>query len=94
MKIFNITYLEFCDIFKTKIIATTTEEAIRIFNDKHDGQAKIEKISYASIPKKKNSFGEYVVQIYVNGKRQKGAEYFATDFDDAIATTEIIILNY
>jgi len=97
MKIFNYHFVIFGTNEKRNLIidASCESEAIQKFNCKTELQnIRIEKISYANIPNRKNAYGEFVVQIYVNGKRQKDNEYFATNFDDALATAQSMITNY
>jgi hypothetical protein len=94
MKIFNITYLSRNDIFKTLIFEKNTEDAVRVLTSRLDGELIITKISYAQIPARPNEFNEFVISVYVDGKKQKGAEYYATDKEDAIITAEAMIRNY
>jgi hypothetical protein len=34
---------------------------------------------------------EYLVQLFVGGKRQKGADYFTPDRDDALGTAALMV---
>jgi hypothetical protein len=37
---------------------------------------------------KRNAYGEWVVRLYLDGERQIGADYFASDRDDAVETAD------
>jgi hypothetical protein len=37
---------------------------------------------------KRNAHGEWVVRLYLDGERQIGADYFASDRDDAVETAD------
>lgn len=41
----------------------------------------------ASVSRRKNEFGEYVVRFWeADGTRNKNADYFTSDYDDACGT--------
>lgn len=46
----------------------------------------------AVVTKRKNEFGEYVVRFYnPDGTRNRDADYFTNDYDDAVNTAKAMV---
>lgn len=64
--------------------------------DGHDEMCPVcvpntQQITKITLRKRRNEFGEYVIRVWVNGKRHPDADYFTNDWDDASGTYKLML---
>ena len=91
------------DCTSCDVVDNETGEVVAIMNIEAIKKAygtdyKVTKVTYDTavklvtykLAKRRNSYDEYVIRSYTNGKYREACSYYTEDFDDALATLNAI----